>query len=360
MSDHERLQRLLDAVRAALPARFGEDAAILGHERIPGQASNRRYHRLTLSGATAPASIILVQLPDDPFASEEAAGDEGERILPFCAMLRFLDSRGLPVPELYLDATADGYLLQEDLGATTLFRVLQDEGIGAWEEAYRKALQLLVSFQEQTVEPPAEGPPCIGFDRRFTRELLRWELDHFKEWLLLDHAGAVLAKAADRSVEAHFDALADRLHDSPYRLAHRDYQSTNLMVRGDALYLIDFQDALMAPPTYDIVALLRDSYVSLPDDMLDRLLGYYYGLAAELLPFGDEEAFRSHFHLQTLQRKLKDAGRFVFIDRVKGNPGFLQWIEPTLGYVRQAFGHLPEYRSLNALLAEHVPALAEP
>jgi hypothetical protein len=124
--------------------------------------------------------------------------------------------------------------------------------------------------------------------------------------------------------------------------------------------LIDFQDALMAPPMYDLVALLRDSYIPLNQSTVDRLLTYYWRQAEGLLPFATEAAMRQHFHLQTVQRKLKDAGRFIFIDRVKGNPGFLQWVEPTLGYVREALPQTTGGLALQELLGRHVATLAAP
>ena len=351
-----RLEELLPVVRNFLRSHW--NVAMTGPvEAIPGQASNRRYYRLQLSGPPA-AQMILVQLPPDPFESDEVTAHDGPRELPFCSMLRFLESRQLPVPQLYADCTKEGFLLQEDLGSTTLFSELQELPSSHWAARYEEAIDLLVEFQSATVSAPVSGPPCIGFDRRFSRALLRWELEHFKEWLLLDHAGAKLLPADATALEQSFDAIADKLASSPYRLAHRDYQSTNLMRRCGNLVLIDFQDALLAPPMYDLVALLRDSYIPLESQTVDHLLAYYWDQARELLPFSTATEMRQHFHLQTVQRKLKDAGRFVFIDRVKGNPGFLQWVDVTLGYVSEALLQLTDGPALQERLSRYVPALA--
>ncbi len=329
-------------------------------EAIPGQASNRRYYRIEVAGKR-PARMILVQLPPDPFESDEVGEQSGPRELPFCSMLRYLEGRGLPVPALLADRTEDGFLLQEDLGKATLFAELQSSDEKAQRIAfYEEAIDLLVDFQRATVAPPLEGPPCIGFDRSFTPTLLRWELDHFKEWLLLGHCCATLSRSDEDRLTQAFDEVVAELAETPYRLAHRDFQSTNLMRRGTQLVLIDFQDALMAPPMYDLVALLRDSYIALSNSTVDHLLSYYWQRAGDLLPFATEAAMRQHFHLQTVQRKLKDAGRFVFIDRVKGNPGFLKWVEPTLGYVREALPHITGGAALQALLGRYVSSLAAP
>lgn len=359
MEHTKRLETLLHRVRKFLDREW--NATLLDPvEAIPGQASNRRYYRLRCSGRGPSEQMILVQLPPDPFESDEATEQLGPRELPFCSMLRFLEEKGLPVPRLYADRTDEGFLLQEDLGRTTLYTELQLLPEGGRSTLYQEAIDLLVAFQRATTKPPIEGPPCVGFGRHFTRTLLRWELHHFKEWLLLDHAGANLNPEDNAAVEEAFDHIATRLTGSKYRLAHRDYQSTNLMRRDGSLVLIDFQDALLAPPMYDLVALLRDSYVHLAQTTVDHLLSYYWRQAEELLPFSSEAAMRQHFHLQTVQRKLKDAGRFVFIDRVKGNPGFLQWVEPTLGYVRDALPHITGGPLLQETIGRHVPSLAAP
>ena len=160
-------------------------------------------------------------------------------------------------------------------------------------------------------------------------------------------------------VDRAFDGIADALAAEPGGFTHRDYQSRNLMVLpGGEQAVIDFQDALLAPRQYDLVALLRDSYVELPPALVDRMLARYLeGLVAEGGARLDPAAFRATFDLLTVQRKLKDAGRFVFIDRVRGNPGFLPSIPASLRYVREALGRRPELGELREILARHVPEL---
>jgi aminoglycoside/choline kinase family phosphotransferase len=132
-----------------------------------------------------------------------------------------------------------------------------------------------------------------------------------------------------------------------------------MVLPGGAQAVIDFQDALLGPRQYDLVALLRDSYVELEapfvEAMLRRWLDRFRAAGGPRLEYAP---FRATFDLLTVQRKLKDAGRFVFIDRVKRNPGFLPSIPASLRYVREAFARRPELRELQDLLAEHVPELA--
>jgi N-acetylmuramate 1-kinase len=132
-----------------------------------------------------------------------------------------------------------------------------------------------------------------------------------------------------------------------------------MVLPGGAQAVIDFQDALLGPRQYDLVALLRDSYVELPAALVERLIGRYLDALAEAGgPRLDPIPFRATFDLLTVQRKLKDAGRFVFIDRVKGNPDFLRSIPASLRYVREALNRLPGLAELRETLARHVPELA--
>src|SRR6185312_15964615 len=120
----------------------------------------------------------------------------------------------------------------------------------------------------------------------------------------------------------------------------------------------DFQDALQGPRQYDLVALLRDSYVQLDrpfiEKMLNRYIESYHKEGGEKL---DAKQFIATFDKLTVQRKLKDAGRFIFINVVKKNPGFLPYVTPILGYVREAFERVPELAELRTLISKHVPEL---
>jgi hypothetical protein len=150
--------------------------------------------------------------------------------------------------------------------------------------------------------------------------------------------------------------LAEEVAAIPEGFVHRDYQSRNLMAAPRGLVVIDFQDALRGPFLYDLVALLRDSYVEVPEPLLSTLIERYRGQRSNM---PDAATFRRWFDLQALQRKLKDSGRFVYIDQVRGNPDFLQHIPLSLSYVDEAFDRLPDYHDLRRLIAPLVPELRE-
>jgi aminoglycoside/choline kinase family phosphotransferase len=162
--------------------------------------------------------------------------------------------------------------------------------------------------------------------------------------------------AEREELERIFKRVAEELAAAPRGFVHRDYQSRNLMVQdsgnGDPrLRVIDFQDALLGSRAYDLVGLLRDSYVALSPALLDSLVSHYVS-AAEV----DAASFRHLFNLQVVQRKLKDAGRFVFIDRVKKNPSFLVSIPNSLDYVALALKSLPDLSNLREILKTYLGA----
>jgi aminoglycoside/choline kinase family phosphotransferase len=132
------------------------------------------------------------------------------------------------------------------------------------------------------------------------------------------------------------ERLARRVEALPSAFTHRDYQSRNLMVRSSApprLVWIDFQDALQGPRIYDMVALLNDSYQVFSPEFVEARLDDYAQAAG--LGAAERASLSREFALVTVQRKLKDAGRFVFIDQVKKNPSFLKYVDPTLAKVER-------------------------
>lgn len=347
-------QQILQQLPTDLIAALGASCECTRIEALPAQASNRRYFRLFLQGSTR-QTVLLMLLPEDLGAFEEVGAQGTASELPFVNVQRFLAGLGLPVPEILRDRTAQRFLLLEDLGTETLLDAARTHPEQALEKM-GKAVDLLADFHRAvwSVDPQTGG--VIGFTRRFDVELLRWELDHFREWLLEAFAGANLSPDQSDDLDTVFSRLVDQLVAAPYRLAHRDFQSTNLIPGKGRLSIIDFQDALMGPWVYDSVALLRDSYWVLEPPELEGFKRRYFNALGDVAPETDYAAFDRLFRIQTLQRKLKDAGRFVFIDRQKGNPRFLQYIPDTLAYVQEALSGLPEASALHRVLAEVLPA----
>jgi N-acetylmuramate 1-kinase len=317
-----------------------------------GGASLRRYHRVSVGNR----SLLVMELGEDPLKSEEAAkgsakgsakGPVGE--LPFLDVQRYLKRAGVPVPEIYRYDRQLGLVYLEDLGDITFESLVVRATDAERRRWYRLAIDELVRLQHYAAANP--DPACVAFGRNFDYDLLKWELDHFREYGL-EAQGHHLTPAERDEVERHFVELAERLASAPRIFVHRDYQSRNLMVKDGRLRVIDFQDALLGTQAYDLVGLLRDSYVALSTSLVDELVEYHAEKAGT-----DFAAFRALFDLQTVQRKLKDAGRFVFIDRVKRNPSFLVHIPNSLAYVKNAMSRISELAPLHEILARHLPEL---
>ena len=330
---------LTDGVAAGLAALGAGPAQRI--EALPGGASNRGYVRVVAGDRR----WVVMVLPEEALLSEEATAGPVPDELPFVALQALLFARHVPVPALHRYDRERGLLWLDDLGDETLLDRLGGVGTDARVGWYRLAVDLLVRLQGALGAGPGAA---ICYQRRFERRLLRWELDHYLEWRVGAQLGRRPSAATAAALAAEMDALVDRLLALPQVVCHRDFQSTNLMFRGGEMVVIDFQDALLGPYCYDLVALLRDSYVALSREELTSLIDHYLQQRPDL----DGPRFREAFALQTIQRKLKDAGRFVFIDRKKGDPRFLRFIGPSLGYVRDALGVAPR---LGALLAEVDP-----
>jgi aminoglycoside/choline kinase family phosphotransferase len=199
---------------------------------------------------------------------------------------------------------------------------------------------------------------CLAFHRSFDVPLLMWEFDHFLEYGIVARQGKLMCADDHLPIRGEFKKIAELLAGQPRVFVHRDYHSRNLMVDGERLGVIDFQDALMGPAMYDLASLLRDAYIELDESLIDRLIDRYLdGLATHRQVWTNREAFRRLFDFTSIQRNLKAAGRFVYIDRVKGNPNFLTDIPRVLNYVKRNLRKYPELETLRKHLTPYVPEL---
>jgi N-acetylmuramate 1-kinase len=224
------------------------------------------------------------------------------------------------------------------------------------ESRYKQAVDVLVQIQVKASTP--EDPACLAFHRSFDVSLLMWEFDHFLEYGIVARQGKPMCADDWTVIREEFHRIAELLAAQPRVFVHRDYHSRNLMVDGMRLGVIDFQDALMGPAAYDLASLVRDAYIQLDEALVDELVEYYLGHMADRgMGHTDRTAFRRVFDLTSIQRNLKAAGRFVYIDRVKGNPKFLADIPRVLSYVKRNLQKYPELEPLRQHLTPYVPEL---
>lgn len=329
------------SLKAAL-SHWDLEANFLGE--MPGGASTRRFFRVDLGSKRAVAMYI-------PAPSQEIQkARQASGTAPFVAMADLLRSRGVRVPEIYECDEKHNMLLVEDLGDDTLANYLSRTP-SARVELYRTAVQDLADAQLSLASLPKDS---IVATRAFDKDLLRWEIDHFADWALVGQD--IPLNTSDRLIfEESADYLATVIASWKQGFVHRDYQSRNLMVtegaNGRTLTWIDFQDAMLGPRAYDLVALLTDSYQSFSREFVeDRLDDFAIARGIR----DEKQKLLFEFDFLTVQRKLKDAGRFIFIDRVNKNPNFLPYVNSTIDKARSALSRVKSHgplERLDALLA---------
>lgn len=296
-------------------AKLLPDPAPLTLNALAGDASNRRYFRVHQQGA----SYILMQLADaEGFKQSEEAvtGSVSVDELPFLNMQRYLARGGTPVPQVVGQNLDEGLILLEDLGDTSLMAAISGKPEEEITALYWEAVDRLAALQKDTLLDDG----CVALHRNYTHDLFMWEFDHYVEYGIEALYDVAVSASERKTLTGQFTRIADEICAQPTVLVHRDYHSRNLMVKADGhLAMIDFQDALMGPATYDLASLLWDPYVTLPEELPADLTARYWAQAPAALGMDFPRALA----LTAFQRLLKAAGRFVYIDRVKDNPAFL-------------------------------------
>jgi len=349
------LARVAETVRNKLP--FRVEVTTLGP--LAGDASNRRYFRLHIAGGP-PHSLVVMQLASpEAFKQSEEAVSQGAPVvteLPFVNILHHLMKADVAVPALHYYDEAGGLLYLEDLGDVTLAHATENGASLDTVELYRQAVDDLARLHLKASFPP--DPACVAFGRAFDVPLLMWEFDHFLEYGIEKRTGRPMDERERQAIRAEMHKIAELLAAQPRVFTHRDYHSRNLMVLDGRLRVIDFQDALMGPASYDLASLLRDSYLSLPEELIEELVVHYLEAMAKAGAPLDRVQFMRLFDMTSIQRNLKAAGRFVYILLEKNNDRYIEYIPRTLANVKRNLKRYQSLRALHKALARHVPELA--
>jgi N-acetylmuramate 1-kinase len=310
--------------------RFGLESA----RAVPltGDASDRRYFRVLVPDAPS----IVLSLYSAPFEFES---------LPFVNVGRLLEQMPVPVPAVLGQAGDLGILALQDLGDVTLQAHLGAATAAEHAALYREAVALIATLQRRGAE--LASPQYLPYGIAFDVEKLTWEMDFFIKHFIEAYRGVVVKPEEHEALRREVSSFVEVLAAEPRVLCHRDYHSRNLMLHDGRLCIIDFQDARMGPDTYDLVSLLRDSYVDLPEQTVDELIAYLLAVKGE---HGNEAEFRRRFDVMALQRNLKALGTFGYQTTTRRNPVYIQYIPRTLRYVRNNLDALPQYARLRELL----------
>jgi len=262
-----------------------------------------------------------------------------ENVRPFIKVAGLLSDAGVQVPEIHAADVERGFVLLTDFGHRDYLGALNGETA---DVLYADAMASLLALQAGVSVGSADLPA-------YDETLLRTELGIFREWLLERWLGLALTEAESGLIEEAWQVLIDSALQQPRVCVHRDYHSRNLMVTGtNNPGVLDFQDAVIGPITYDLASLLRDCYVAWPSGQVGAWMEDYrdHLLAAGLLAESDAPRFQRWFDLMGMQRHLKAAGIFARLNIRDGKSGYLKDIPRTLGYVTTVGQQYPELEGL--------------
>ncbi len=297
-------------------------------EPASSDASFRRYFRITLPEQ----QLIVMDAPPDK--------ENIEQFIKVAELLRF---SGVKVPIIYQQNLTDGFLLLEDFGSQSFLDKLTADNVS---DLYNSALHSLLLQQTNTAATDKTLP-------RYDEALLQRELGIFSDWFINQALEIEIPAPLWNNVRR---VLVNSALEQPVTCVHRDYHSRNLMVLAENLPgVIDFQDAVIGPVTYDLVSLLRDCYIAWPQEQVALWIEQYYKNLKQSNKIAcDLPLFTRWFDLMGLQRHLKAIGIFSRLNLRDGKSGYLKDIPRTLNYVMAQTQAYPELDGFHQFLQQHV------
>ena len=298
----------------------------------------------TLRPASADASFrryFRVNTPDGQSLIVMDAPPPQEDVRPFVKVAELFSATGVSVPGILAQDTERGFLLLSDLGSTTYLQQLNSDTA---HKLYMDAIDALILLQVQS---------RAGVLPTYDRELLHRELMLFPDWYITRHLKATLTDTQTTDLNRVFDVLLANNLAQAQVYVHRDYHSRNLMVMNKGNPgILDFQDAVYGPITYDLVSLLRDAYIQWDEELvLDWVIRYWERARRAGLPVShDVDAFYRDFEFMGLQRHLKVLGIFARLYHRDGKDGYLNDMPMVMDYTRKTAYRYKEFAPLIRLL----------
>ncbi len=288
-------------------------------------ASFRRYFRWEGEGRT----FIVMDAPPPQ-----------ENCKPFVDIAHLLSKSGINVPKIYAEDLNQGFLLLNDLGRKTYLDVIDEHNA---DQLFADAIDALLAYQQLPMDAPLPS---------YDVALLRRELELFPEWYVKRHLGVEFNASQQASWQRASALLIDSALAQPKVLVHRDYMPRNLMLSEPNPGVLDFQDAVYGPVTYDITCLFKDAFLSWPEERVAQWLKAYWDKAADLgIPVqNDFEAFRRASDLMGVQRHLKVIGIFARICHRDGKPRYVADVPRFFSYIEAVLERRPELVELRDLL----------
>lgn len=273
------------------------------------------------------------------------APPEFEDIHPFIRIANFLESQDINVPHIYAINDKDGFLLLEDFGKENY---LDNINTANADSLYQQAMLSLVKLQSIKQEQWISLPD-------YNDELLNREMDLFEQWYVNKHLNITLNRSQQHVLKQTLAYLTKQILLQPTVVVHRDYHSRNLMlVDNKNPGIIDFQDAVIGPCTYDLVSLLRDSYICWPDKQVEVWVNYFYQqlLDNNIIDKCSFENFMQWFDFMGMQRQIKVVGIFSRLYHRDGKENYLNDIPQTWSYLIATSKKHPQFKEFYNLLLE--------
>lgn len=327
----------------------GREAAF--HAWLRGVAPAHQLRPETLRPASADASFRRYLRVDGAAGSYIVmdAPPEREDCAPFVKVAGLMDQAGLLVPRVLAWDAPLGFMLLDDLGDRTMIELVQPEAPAANQGLYLRAVDALIAWQ--LASKPGVLPP-------YDEALLARELSLFPDWYLQKHRGLEIAPKMRETLDAQFRLILQRNLAAPSVYVHRDFMPRNLMIPRDPaeprLGVLDFQDAVYGPITYDIASLMRDAFLSWDEEfVLDITVRYWQKAQKAGLPVdADFGEFYRGIEWMGLQRHLKVAGIFARLTLRDGKPKYLADAPRFIGYIRATANRYRELAPLARLVDE--------
>ena len=308
-------------------------------ETASADASFRRYFRVTFTHSTTP-DIGL----NDSYIVMDAPPPQ-ENIKPFINISNIFKNKKIHVPTIYEQDINKGFILMEDFGSTPYLSILNQDNV---DDLYGNAFKVLYKLTNiQEVDLPI-----------YDRQKLQSEMDLYLDWYIQVHLNTDLSDKEKNILKVAQNNLIELIEKQPKVIVHRDFHSRNLMfVEENNPGVIDFQDAVIGPCTYDLVSLIRDSYIKWPEDKIDQwLLSYQYKLHQHgIIPEMAEEAFKKWLDIMGMQRQLKVVGIFSRLYHRDGKENYLDDIPLTYQNLLNSSQRYPEFDDLTELLNKYKP-----
>lgn len=298
---------------------------------LAGDASFRRYFRVM----TNKGNFVAMDSPTDRENSQS-----------FFSINKAFAALGLHVPEIYQAELKQGFLLIEDFGDTHYLNALTKDNA---DKLYNKAMRDLAILQTCPELTDWQLP-------KFDYAAFMLEFSRFQEWYLVQYLGLTLTPDEKQMLQTAYSFLISIAHEQPQVCVHRDYHSRNLMYLTDNdMGILDFQDAVVGPITYDLMSLLRDCYIHWPQSCIEKWIKQYYRYCIQAqIDLPDFKQFQRWFDLMSIQRHLKVLYIFSRLKLSYGNPNYIQYIPRVLAYLQRTLPYYPELNDLKLFIERRV------